>query len=61
MIDFLLARLKEPSTYAGLGAVLAAAGIHIPDATLSAGISAAVAIAGFAAALVPEVGHKPPP
>jgi hypothetical protein len=60
LLAFILARLREPSTYAGLGALLAAAGIHLPDATLNAAISAAVALAGFAAVLIPEIGRKPP-
>lgn len=60
LLPFILARLREPSTYAGLGGLLAAAGIHLPDATLNAAISAAVALAGFAAVLLPEIGHEPP-
>jgi hypothetical protein len=59
MLAFLLQRLKEPSTYAGLAGLLAAAGIHVPDATLAAAVSAAVAVAGLAAAVLPE--HKGPP
>jgi hypothetical protein len=53
-LAFMLARFKEPSTYAGLGAVLTAAGIHLPDAVLNAMVSAAIALAGLAAALIPE-------
>lgn len=59
IIMFLLARLKEPSTYAGLGALLAAAGYHIPDATLNAAISVVVAVAGLAAIVIPEFAGKP--
>jgi hypothetical protein len=51
---FLLARLKEPSTYAGLGAILAAAGLHPSEALLSSGVNAAIALAGLAAVLIPE-------
>jgi hypothetical protein len=54
LLTFLVARLKEPSTYAGLGAILAAAGLHPSEALLSSGINAAVALAGLAAVLVPE-------
>jgi hypothetical protein len=61
LLAFILARLKEPSTYAGLGALLAAAGLHVPDATLSAAVTAAVGLAGFAAVLLPEIHHRPPP
>ena len=39
MIAFVLARLREPSSYAGLGALLAAAGIHADDAVVQATIS----------------------
>jgi hypothetical protein len=53
-LAFLLARLREPSTYAGLGAVLAAAGLHPSGAVLGAAINAAVALAGLAAVLIPE-------
>jgi hypothetical protein len=60
LLAFVLARLREPSTYAGAGAVLAAAGIHVPDATLNAAVSAIVAIAGLAAVLLPEAKHQPP-
>jgi hypothetical protein len=51
---FLLARLKEPSTYAGAGALLAAAGIHIDDAVLQGVIQVLVSLAGLAAVLTPE-------
>jgi hypothetical protein len=54
LIMFLLARLKEPSTYAGLGAILAAAGLHPNEAVLDAAVNAAVALAGLAAVLIPE-------
>ena len=54
LVLFLLARLKEPSTYAGLGAILAAAGLHPSEALLSSGVNAAIALAGLAAVLIPE-------
>jgi hypothetical protein len=54
LVAFLLGRLPEPSTYAGLGAVLAAAGAHPSKALLSSGVNAAVALAGLAAVLIPE-------
>jgi hypothetical protein len=55
-LAFVLARLREPSTYAGLGAILAAAGLHPSQALLSSAINAAVALAGLAAVLLPERG-----
>jgi hypothetical protein len=54
LLWFIVARLKEPSTYAGLGAVLAAAGIHIDNSILNAAIQVLVSIAGLIAVLVPE-------
>ncbi|MGA8382975.1 MAG: hypothetical protein WB710_17760 [Stellaceae bacterium] len=54
MIAFVLARLREPSSYAGLGALLAAAGIHADDAVVQATIQVLVAAAGLIAVLMPE-------
>ena len=54
LIAFLLARLREPSSYAGLGALLAAAGIHADQAIVQASIQVLVAVAGLIAVLMPE-------
>jgi hypothetical protein len=54
ILVYLLARLKEPSTYAGVGGLLAAAGIHVNAPILQAAIQALVSIAGLLAMLVPE-------
>jgi hypothetical protein len=54
LVAFLVARLAEPSTYAGLGALLAAGGVHINAALLQAVIQLLVASAGLAAILLPE-------
>ena len=54
LVAFLLARLKEPSTYAGIGALLAAAGIRADDAVVQAVVQALVSLAGLAAVLMPE-------
>ncbi len=54
LLEFVLDRLREPSTYAGLGAILAAAGVHVDDAALQTSIQALVALAGLAAVLVSE-------
>jgi hypothetical protein len=59
LVAFLLARLKEPSTYSGLAALLMAAGVHFSDAQLNAAIAAAVAIAGLVAVFVPEAKLAP--
>jgi hypothetical protein len=57
LLSFLVARLREPSTYAGLGAILAAAGLHPSAAVLGSAVNAAVALAGLAAVLMPEKGR----
>ena len=59
LLAFLVARLKEPSSYAGLGAVFATLGIHVDNATLQAAVQLLVAAGGLAAVLMPE-GKAPP-
>jgi hypothetical protein len=54
LLGFVLARLAEPSTYAGLGALLAAGGVQIDGIILRAVIQLLVASAGLAAVLLPE-------
>ena len=54
LIAFVLARLREPSSYAGLGALLAAAGIHADQTVVRATIQVLVATAGLIAVLMPE-------
>lgn len=54
LLEFIVARLREPSTYAGLGALLAAAGIHVNDMVVQAFIQVLVSVAGLVAVLMPE-------
>lgn len=54
LLTFLIARLKEPSSYAGLGTLLVAAGVHINDSALQSLIQVLVSVAGLVAVLVPE-------
>ena len=54
LLEFLAARLKEPSSYAGIGTLLAALGISPGDTTLAAIIQLCVAVAGMVAVLIPE-------
>ena len=54
LLKFVVARLREPSTYAGLGALLAAAGIHVNDMVVQAFIQVLVSVAGLVAVLMPE-------
>ena len=58
-LAFLVARLKEPSSYAGLGALLAAGGVHIDAPVLQATIQVLVSVAGLAAILTPEKSRTP--
>ena len=54
MFPFLLARLQEPSTYAGLGGIALAFGLHLSGDQLGAVTSVLVAGAGAASAFLPE-------
>src|SRR5260221_12300156 len=46
MLQFILDRAKEPSTYAGLATLLTAAGIHYTTDLFNAAVALAVAVAG---------------
>ncbi len=54
MLQFILDRAKEPSTYAGLATLLTAAGIHYTSDLFNAAVALAVAVAGLVAVLLPE-------
>jgi len=41
-------RLKEPSTYAGLGVLLGVLGFNVPEPTVAAAAQVLMALAGFA-------------
>ena len=56
LLAFLLARAKEPSSYAGLAMVLSAAGIHFSDLQFNAIVNLLIALAGAVAIFVPEEG-----
>jgi hypothetical protein len=53
-MNYLLARLREPSTYAGLAALLAAFGVTIAPEKMTAIVSLATALAGAAAVFLPD-------
>jgi len=58
----LLKRLQEPSTYAGLAALLGLVGVNLPDAKFQAITHAVAAIAGALAIFLGESnGPTPPP
>lgn len=58
LLAFLIARLKEPSSYGGIALVLATLGIHFSAAQLDGIVNALVGIAGAAAFFLPETQVK---
>ena len=54
ILAYLLARFSEPSSYAGLGAVLALLGWHLPDPALGQLAQALAALCGLLALLLKE-------
>ncbi len=53
----ILARLKEPSTYAGLAALLLSLGISIDESILSLVIAGLTTVAGVMALVLKEKGN----
>jgi hypothetical protein len=53
-MQYILDRLKEPSTYAGLTALLAAFGLQVDPGLLQAVFAVATAVAGLASIFVSE-------
>jgi hypothetical protein len=60
MLDFLLARAKEPSSYAGLATLLGMAGVSIAPAEWQAIVGVLTAVASLLAIVLPELGAAPP-
>ncbi len=56
MLAFVLARFSEPSSYAGLGAILALAGFHFSNSILGQLVQLLAAGCGLAALLLKERG-----
>lgn len=56
MLAFLLARFSEPSSYAGIGAILAFVGVHFSDSDLGQIVQFLAAGCGLAALLLKERG-----
>ncbi len=61
MIQSLIARFKEPSTYAGLGVLLMAFGVRLEDALWNAIVQVGIAGASLAAIVMAEKGNKERP
>lgn len=53
-MQYILDRLKEPSSYAGLGALLALVGVHLDGQLLQAIATVAAALAGLASFFIKE-------
>jgi hypothetical protein len=53
-MQYLVARLKEPSTFAGLAALLAAFGVQVEPGILQAVIAVLTGIAGLASVFLGE-------
>jgi hypothetical protein len=56
MLNYLLARAKEPSSYAGLATLLGMAGVSIAPTEWQAIVGVLTAIASLLAVVVPELG-----
>lgn len=62
MLNFLLARAKEPSSYAGLATLLGLAGISVAPAEWQAIVGVLTAVASLVAIVLPEAsGAAAPP
>jgi hypothetical protein len=53
-MQYLVSRMKEPSTYAGLAALLAAFGLNIDAGILQAVVAILTGLAGLASVLIGE-------
>jgi hypothetical protein len=53
-MKYIIGRLREPSTYAGIAALLAAFGMNIPIEHFQAVSSSVIAIAGLLAVFMKE-------
>jgi sulfite exporter TauE/SafE len=55
-MKYIVDRLKEPSSYAGLGALLALVGVNLDGQLLQAIAGVAAALAGLASIFIKEQG-----
>ena len=53
-MPYLIARFREPSTYAGIAALLASLGVSVPAPWVQAVSALGVAMAGVVALFLPE-------
>lgn len=55
MLAYILARAKEPSTYAGLATIIGLVGIKVAPDQFAALVAVATAVAGAVAVFLPDV------
>lgn len=53
-MNYILGRLREPSTYAGIAAILAAFNINVPNETWGLIVQVGIGAAGLIAAFFPD-------
>ncbi len=58
LVKLLLARMREPSTMAGVGALLAAVGINVGEEMMTHVVTAVGALAGIGGMLMREKGSE---
>jgi hypothetical protein len=57
MTTYFINRLREPSTYSGLAALLLALGLNLPGGLLEAVTQLGIGLAGIISILLPEQRH----
>lgn len=60
VIDFIAARLKEPTTWGGISAVLTAVGVSVRPDLWQAITTLGASIGGVLLVLIPEAPKNPP-
>lgn len=58
MLDIIISRLKEPSTYAGVSSLFALFGVQVSDSKMQGISQALAALAGVAAIFMSEAKAK---
>jgi hypothetical protein len=58
MLDIIISRLKEPSTYAGISSLFALFGVQVSDSKMQGISQALAALAGVAAIFLSEAKNK---
>lgn len=61
MLTVLVNKFAQPSSWAGLGALLALLGINVPDSTIALIAQVGAGVCGLAAIVINERAHITPP